>query len=60
MLVEAATRLASATPGAQPPAAIEVFDTFGPGHPTVEDDVEAAMWNNEYQVWVGEFRDGIN
>jgi hypothetical protein len=39
--------------------AIEVFDTFGPGHTTVKDDVEAAIWNNKYQVWVGEFRDGM-
>jgi hypothetical protein len=38
--------------------AIEVFDTYGSGHTEVKDNVEAAMWNNKYHVWVAEFRDG--
>ena len=28
--------------------AIEVFDTFGPGLARVDDDTEAAIWNNKF------------
>jgi hypothetical protein len=29
-----------------------VFDTSGPGLAEIEDELEAAMWNNKYHVWV--------
>jgi hypothetical protein len=35
--------------------AIEVFDTFGPGLARVDDDTEAAIWNNKFFVWLNEF-----
>jgi hypothetical protein len=28
--------------------AIEVFDTFGPGLARVDDETEAAIWNNKF------------
>jgi len=38
--------------------AIEVWDTFGPGRTEVADDLEAAVWNNKYFVWVKELAGG--
>ena len=35
--------------------AIEVFDTFGPGLARVDDETEAAIWNNKFFVWLNEF-----
>jgi hypothetical protein len=35
--------------------AIEVLETFGPGFTRIEDDIEAAVWNNKFHVWVKEF-----
>jgi hypothetical protein len=36
--------------------AIDFLDTFGPGRRTIEDETEAALWNNKYFVYVNEFR----
>jgi hypothetical protein len=35
--------------------AIEVFDTSGPGLARVDDETEAAIWNNKFFVWLNEF-----
>jgi hypothetical protein len=37
--------------------ALEVYDTFGPGHTHIEDATEAAIWNNKWFVWAKEFDD---
>jgi hypothetical protein len=34
--------------------ALEVYDTFGPGHIHIEDPTEAAIWNNKWFVWAKE------
>lgn len=34
--------------------ALEVYDTFGPGHHVIEDPVEAALLNNKHHVWTTE------
>lgn len=34
--------------------ALEVLDTFGPGHTVIDDPTEAAIWNNKHHVWVRE------
>jgi len=31
--------------------AIEARDTFGPGFTSVEDPIDAAVWNNKFFVW---------
>lgn len=36
--------------------ALEVLDTFGPGHTTIEDPVDAQIWNNKFFVWQKAFR----
>lgn len=35
--------------------ALEVYDTFGPGHTHIDDTTEAAIWNNKWFVWAQEF-----
>lgn len=35
--------------------ALEVFDTYGPGLARVDDETEAAVWNNKFHVWRHEF-----
>ncbi len=34
--------------------ALEVFDTFGPGHTVIDDPTDAAIWNNKHHVWTRE------
>ncbi|OBG21609.1 hypothetical protein A5768_26270 [Mycolicibacterium fortuitum] len=34
--------------------ALEVLDTFGPEGVTVDDPIEAAIWNNKTHVWLKE------
>lgn len=34
--------------------ACEVYDTFGPGMTTVEDPLDAAIFNNKYFAWASE------
>jgi hypothetical protein len=36
--------------------AVDFLDTFGPGRRAIEDQTEAALWNNKYFVYVNEFR----
>jgi hypothetical protein len=36
--------------------AVDFLDTFGPGRRAIEDEPEAALWNNKYLVCVNEFR----
>jgi len=36
--------------------AVDFLDTFGPGRRAIEDETEAALWNNKYFVYVNEFR----
>ncbi|BBX30444.1 hypothetical protein GCM10009632_06100 [Mycolicibacterium alvei] len=36
--------------------ALEVLDTFGPEGVTVEDPIEAAIWNNKPHVWLNEVK----
>ena len=36
--------------------AVDFLDTFGPGRRAIEDQTEAALWNNKYFVYVIEFR----
>ena len=31
--------------------AVEVYDTFGAGMTSIDDPVEAGIWNNKYFVW---------
>jgi len=35
--------------------ALEVLDTYGPEGVRVEDEIDAAIWNNKYFVWLKEF-----
>jgi len=35
--------------------ALEVLDTYGPDGVDVEDNVDAAIWNNKFFVWRDEF-----
>lgn len=34
--------------------ALEVLDTFGPGHTRIDDAMDARIWNNKYFVWCTE------
>ena len=34
---------------------LEVLDTYGPEGVRVEDEIDAAIWNNKYFVWLKEF-----
>lgn len=34
--------------------ALEVLDTFGPGHTVIDDPTDAAIWNNKHHVWMRE------
>lgn len=35
--------------------ALEVLDTYGPDGVTIDDEIEAGIWDNKYFVWLREF-----
>jgi hypothetical protein len=35
--------------------ALEVLDTYGPDGVSIDDEIEAGIWNNKYFVWLREF-----
>lgn len=35
--------------------ALEVLDTYGPDGVRVEDEIDSAIWDNKYFVWLKEF-----
>ncbi len=35
--------------------ALEVLDTYGPDGVSIDDEIEAGIWDNKYFVWLREF-----